>query len=61
MSDNPTTEQFTWYGHPGDVRECWRAYCPDCIWSSRDLPFPTEAKALHMLDLHKTLCEGAKT
>jgi hypothetical protein len=36
----------------------WRGQCPNCSWTSGDLPFETRAKAEHCVDLHAVLCKG---
>jgi hypothetical protein len=33
----------------------WRAYCPDCLWDTKDMPFPDPDAALHALALHRAI------
>lgn len=57
----PRLEEWVCYTRPGDSktgRAVWRVYCPDCPWSSGDLPFKAPDDALHAHTLHKVLCEA---
>jgi hypothetical protein len=53
MEAGSTTETFV-----KDGRTYHRSKCRHCPWTSKDLPFPDPAAALHALKLHGVLCQG---